>query len=88
MYGIVGALPLGTEANLDMNDIVIPGKTVCGIVEDDAVPDIFIPRLIDLYAKGRFPFDCLVKFYGLDQINVAAGDAEEGNTLKPILRMG
>jgi len=88
MCGIVGAPPLGTEANLDWNDIMIPGKTVRGIVEGDAVPDIFIPRLIDLYAKGRFPFDRLVKFYDLDQINEAADDAEEGNTLKPVLRMG
>lgn len=88
MCGIVGAPPLGTEANLDMNDIMIPGKTVRGIVEGDAVPDIFIPRLIDLYSKGRFPFDRLVKFYNLDQINEAADDAEEGNTLKPVLRVG
>ena len=86
--GVVGAPPIGTEAALDMNDIMIPGKTVRGIVEGDAVPDIFIPLLIDLYAKGRFPFDRLVKFYDLDQINEAAGGAEEGNTLKPVLRMG
>jgi Zn-dependent alcohol dehydrogenase len=30
----------------------------------------------------------LVKFYDLAQINEAADDAEEGNTLKPVLRMG
>jgi aryl-alcohol dehydrogenase len=67
---------------------MIPAKTVRGIVEGDAVPDIFIPRLIDLHAKGRFPFDRLVKFYDLDRINEAADDAEEGNTLKPVLRLG
>ena len=86
--GIVGAPPLGTEANLEMNDVMIPGKTVRGIFEGDAVPDILIPRLIDLHAKGRFPFDRLVTFYELDQINEAADEAEEGNTLKPVLRMG
>ena len=86
--GIVGAPPLGTEANLDMNDVMIPGKTVHGIVEGDSIPDIFIPRLIDLHSKGRFPFDRLVKFYDLDQVNEAADEAEEGTTLKPVLRMG
>jgi len=70
-----------------MNDM-IPGKTVRGIIEGYAVPDILIPQLIDLHAKGRFPFDRLVKFYELDQINKAADESEEGNALKPILRMG
>ncbi len=86
--GIVGAPPLGTEANLDMNDVMIPGKTVHGIVEGDSIPDIFIPRLIDLHSKGRFPFDRLVKFYDLNQVNEAADEAEEGTTLKPVLRLG
>jgi aryl-alcohol dehydrogenase len=80
--------PLGIEANRDIHDIMIPAKTVRGIVEGDAVPDIFIPRLIDLHAKGRFPFDRLVKFYDLDRNKKAADDAEEGNTLKPVLRLG
>ena len=62
-------------------------RTVRGIVEGDSVPDVFIPRLIELYDKGRFPFDRLIEFYDLDDINQAAGDAEEGTTLKPVLRM-
>jgi aryl-alcohol dehydrogenase len=86
--GLVGAAPLGTEVSLDMNDLLIPGKTVRGIVEGDSVPDIFIPRLMDLYAQGRFPFDRLVQYYSLEEINRAAEDAEEGNTLKPVLRIG
>ncbi len=78
---------MGTEASLDMNDLLIPGKTVRGIVEGDSVPDVFIPRLVDLYAQGRFPFDRLVQYYSLEEINQAAGDAEEGNTFKPVLRI-
>jgi aryl-alcohol dehydrogenase len=38
--------------------------------------------------QGRFPFDKLVKFYALDEINEAAADSEKGGTIKPILRMG
>lgn len=84
--GIVGAPPIGTEVSLDMNGVMIPGKTVRGIIEGDSVPDVFIPRLVELYQKGKFPFDRLVKFYDLDEINEAAKDAEEGGTLKPVLR--
>jgi len=70
-----------------MNDVLIPGKTVCGIVEGDSVPDVFIPRLIELYNQGRFPFDRLIEFYDLQEINRAAENSEQGTVLKPVLRM-
>jgi aryl-alcohol dehydrogenase len=86
--GLIGAAPLGTEATFDMNDILIPGKTIRGIVEGNSVPEIFIPRLIELNSQGRFPFERLIEFYDLDEINRASEDAENGKTLKPVLRMG
>ncbi|MCP3164298.1 NAD(P)-dependent alcohol dehydrogenase [Myxococcus qinghaiensis] len=85
--GVVGAPPFGTEASFDVNDLMIPGKSVRGIVEGDSVPDVFIPQLIDLYSQGKFPFDKLARFYPLEQINQAAKDSEKGDTLKPIIRM-
>jgi aryl-alcohol dehydrogenase len=42
--------------------------------------------LLELYTKGRFPFDRLITFYALDQINEAAEDSEKGKTLKAVLR--
>ncbi|WP_273846893.1 NAD(P)-dependent alcohol dehydrogenase [Rubrobacter calidifluminis] len=85
--GLIGAARLGTEVSLDMNDLLLPGKTVRGIVEGDSVPDVFIPRLIELYAQERFPFDRLIEFYELDEINRAAEDAEGGSVIKPVIRM-
>jgi aryl-alcohol dehydrogenase len=43
--------------------------------------------LIDLYRQGRFPFDRLVKFYALDDINKAIHASETGEVIKPIVRM-
>jgi aryl-alcohol dehydrogenase len=63
------------------------GRRLMGIVEGDANPDTFIPMLAELYAKGLFPFDRLVEFYNLDQINEAIEDSESGKTIKPIIRM-
>jgi aryl-alcohol dehydrogenase len=60
---------------------------VRGIIQGDSIPDIFIPRLIDLYLQGRFPFDRLIKFYNLEVINQACADAEAGGVLKPVLRL-
>jgi aryl-alcohol dehydrogenase len=84
--GIVGAPALGTEASFDVNGVMTTGKRIIGIIEGDSVPDLFIPSLIELYQQGRFPFDKLVKFYNLDQINQAAEDSEKGTTIKPIVR--
>jgi aryl-alcohol dehydrogenase len=85
--GIVGAAPIGTAASFDMGGLMSPGKTIRGIIQGDSVPELFIPHLIELHRQGRFPFDRLIKFYTLDEINQAAADSESGATIKPILRM-
>jgi aryl-alcohol dehydrogenase len=61
------------------------GKTIKGIIEGDAVPDEFIPALVELYRQGRFPVDKLVRTYRLDQINDAVHDSETGAVVKPVL---
>ena len=53
----------------------------------ESLPKLFIPRLLDLHLQGRFPFDKLIGFYRLDEINQAAEDSEKGKTVKPIKRM-
>lgn len=63
------------------------GKRITGIIEGDSKPDLFIPALVELYIQGRFPFDKLVKFYTLNQINQAVEDSEKGVTIKPIIRL-
>jgi aryl-alcohol dehydrogenase len=83
--GLIGVAPVGVEANLEMQTI-LDGRTIKGIVEGDCISDIFIPQLIELYKQGRFPFDRLLKFYSLDQINEAAEDSEKGKALKAVLK--
>jgi aryl-alcohol dehydrogenase len=82
--GLIGAAPFGTEVTFDMTSILM-GRTIRGILEGDSVPDLFIPRLIDLHMQGRFPFDRLISDYELAQINEAAADAEQGRVIKPVL---
>ncbi|MCA8218089.1 NAD(P)-dependent alcohol dehydrogenase [Burkholderia cepacia] len=85
--GVVGAPKLGTKAEFDVNNLLLGGRSIRGIVEGDSVPQTFIPQLVQLHLQGRFPFDRLVKFYPLEQINQAAEDSSSGITLKPILRL-
>jgi aryl-alcohol dehydrogenase len=83
--GLVGAVAPNTEVNLNM-DLIMNGRTVRGIIEGDAIPDLFIPKLIALYQQKRFAFDRLIKFYPLSEINQAVADMEKGLVIKPILR--
>ena len=63
------------------------GRVVRRIVEGDSVPDRFLPRVVDLYERGRFPVDRLMTFYDFDQLEQAARDAESGKSIKSVLRM-
>jgi aryl-alcohol dehydrogenase len=84
--GLLGVVPPGTEVSLDM-DLLMNGRTVTGILGGDAIADLFIPRLIELYRQGRFPFDRMITFYPFDEINQAVEDMEKGRVIKPVLRL-
>jgi len=86
--GILGASPVGTEVSLDVVHLMTAGRKIRGIVEGESVPELFVPRLIDLYLQGRFPFDKLIQFYPLNEINRAIDDSENGRAIKPVLRIG
>lgn len=64
------------------------GRKVLSVIQGDAVPQRFIPYLIELYQEGRFPFDRLVSFYDFSDINQAIADANSGDVVKPVLRIG
>lgn len=84
---LIGGAPSGTQAAVDMNQL-LNGRSVRGVIQGDATPQIFLPKLIELYRTGRFPFDRLVRFYDFDDIEKAFEDARSGHTIKPILRIG
>jgi aryl-alcohol dehydrogenase len=83
---VLGVAPAGAAVTLDASSL-LGGKTIRGVIEGESIPDVFIPRLIALWQAGRFPFDRLLRFYSLDQINEAARDSERGTTIKPVLRI-
>jgi aryl-alcohol dehydrogenase len=73
--------------NLPWGSLLIQGQTVRGFIEGDSIPDIFIPRMIELFAQGRFPFDKFVRFYPFPEINTAVEDQRAGRAIKPILEI-
>jgi aryl-alcohol dehydrogenase len=84
--GLTGVVPPGTEVSLDM-DLIMNGRAVRGILGGDAIADLFIPKLVDLYCQGRFPFDKMITYYPFEGINDAVEDMEKGIVVKPVLRL-
>jgi len=79
--GLVGAG--GDQLVFDPNALF--GKTVVGIFEGNADPQQFIPRMIELWQDGRFPFDRLIETYALSQIDEAEQASLDGSVIKPVL---
>lgn len=81
---VVGAGGVGETVPIDLVHLLL-GRTVKGIIEGDSVPHLLIPKLIEFYLDGSFPFDKLIQKYSVDDINQAVMDSESGRTIKPVV---
>jgi len=72
---------------LTVHPAFLAGKTVTYVYEGGSLPQVFVPQLVDLWRRGRFPFDRLVRTYPLADIDVAEADAAAGKAVKPVLLM-
>jgi aryl-alcohol dehydrogenase len=84
--GTLALLGIGIpEFQMDVRSVISGGKTVRGVIEGDAVPQEFIPRLIGLHSEGRLPLEKLIRTYEFEQIDAAFADAASGEAIKPVL---
>ncbi|KFG72876.1 NAD(P)-dependent alcohol dehydrogenase [Streptomyces mutabilis] len=82
---LVGAAKPGTEVPFEIGASLVKGWTFKTIVQGSSVPQVFIPRLVELWEQGRFPFDKLIRTYSLQDINTAFADSANGSTVKPVV---
>ncbi|MCX4096816.1 NAD(P)-dependent alcohol dehydrogenase [Nocardia sp. alder85J] len=83
--GFLGLVGIGFE-ELRINPLLLGGgRSLSYLLEGGAVPQTFVPRLIDLWQRGKFPFEKLIKTYPLADIDLAEADARKGDTVKPVL---
>lgn len=80
--GIVGARP---EMTLDLLPVMQLGRQVQGIVEGNSVPRVFIPQLLELRRRGRFPLEKLVRTYPFADLEPAIADTMSGAAVKAVL---
>ncbi len=78
----------GAPVTLPPGDLLLKGRQLRGTMGGHINPTVFIPRLLDLHAQGRFPVDRLVRNYPFSQLNTAIADSLSGATIKPVLTFG
>ena len=83
---LIGGAPAGASFSLDHLS-TLWGKRVVGVLGGGGRSGQLIPGLVDLFEQGRFPFDRLVKYYEMDELEEALADSASGEVIKPILRM-
>lgn len=84
--GFVGGIPAGTEVTLDVEHMMVGGRTFRGIILGDSDPAAFLPELIAAIGDGRFPIEKIITRYPFAQINEAISDCETGRTVKAVLQ--
>jgi aryl-alcohol dehydrogenase len=80
---LVGAAKPGTEVRFEIGASLVKGWTFKTVVQGSSVPQVFIPRLIQLWNNGRFPFEKLVRDYELADVNQGFEDSKSGKETKP-----
>lgn len=82
---LVGAAKPGSEVTFEIGSSLVKGWTFKTVVQGSSVPQVFIPRLIELWCEGNFPFEKLVKEYTLEDINQGFEDSRNGSVIKPVV---
>jgi len=61
--------------------------TLCSVIVGLAVPQRFLPQLLEWYRAGEFPVDRLVQPFPFEQIEAAFAAMASGAVVKPVLTM-
>jgi aryl-alcohol dehydrogenase len=83
---LIGGAPAGAQFSVDHLS-TLWGKRIIGVLGGSGRSETLIGTLVELHRQGRFPFDRLVRFYDLADIDRALEDSSRGSVLKPVLRM-
>ncbi|KAN0099852.1 alcohol dehydrogenase [Hyaloscypha variabilis] len=71
--------------DVPMAELMNSGKQIIGAVQGDAVPQDYIPKMIQWFREGKFPINKMVKFYAVQDFQHALEDMRSGRTVKPVL---
>ncbi|RDW62456.1 NAD(P)-binding protein-3 [Coleophoma cylindrospora] len=84
----VGVPPAGAKISIDPLTFLLQNKKYIGVIEGDSNPVDFIPQLIEMHQKGKFPIERLCKTYLVENLQDAIHDMHAGKVIKPIISWG
>jgi Zn-dependent alcohol dehydrogenase len=83
---LIGGAPAGAEFTFD-HLTTLWGKRIVGVLGGSGRSEELMTTIMSLYAQGRFPFDRLVQYFDLAEVQTALEQSYAGEVIKPILRM-
>lgn len=66
---------------------VLNGRSITGIIAGSSLPQVFLPRLLDLRERGEFPVDRMITYFPFEQINEAVAAVRDGSVAKAVLKL-
>ncbi|UOB14811.1 NAD(P)-dependent alcohol dehydrogenase [Streptomyces sp. HP-A2021] len=84
--GRAGVIGIGPSESMSFEwRSILNGRTVTGIIAGSSLPQLFVPRLLELNAKGRFPVEKMITYFPFEQINEAVAAVRSGAVGKAVL---
>ncbi len=84
--GRIGVIGIGPSESMSFKwRSVLNGRTVTGIIAGSSLPRVFLPKLLDLHAAGKFPVDRMISYFPFAQINEAVCAVKRGDVGKAVL---
>ena len=85
VHGQVGSLSFGSTPRIDLTAGQVLQKTLVCIIEGDANPPAFVPKLVDWVTDGTIPLSKFSKQYPLRDFQLAINAMLDGSVSYPIL---
>lgn len=68
-----------------LNRHMTRGITIRGTLFGDSASRLAVPQMMDLWRRGQFPFDKMIKRYRFEELEKALDEMHHGKVVKPLL---
>lgn len=83
---LVGVGPNDRQLNVNMMTLFTKGIRIHSICAGEAIADTFIPKMVDLFMQGKYPFEKFLTFYHFNDIQKAIEDQRKGKIIKAVIK--
>lgn len=84
--GRAGVIGIGPSETMTFEwRSILNGRSVTGIIAGASLPQLFLPKLLDLHVRGEFPVDRMITYFPFEKINDAVSAVRSGEVGKAVL---